>query len=202
MRAPLAARASGAAKSPEGHNTRASWHGGVVSEVSEAGMRLLAGIVQDRLAGPRVLYDAWAVGQVSDQDLRALIPDTWLYLDWPERIIGAGKWVQMFRAAGFLSVPHGLSRPTSALTVFRGASVERRAGMSWTLDVNRADQFRQRHSWHAPSAIYRAVVCPAAVFALLEQRGESPPEVVVDPQMLTQIDRLGPIHAQRHREGG
>jgi hypothetical protein len=54
-------------------------------------MRLLAEIVQDRPNGPQVLYDAWAGGQISDRDLRALIPDTWLYVDWPERVIDAGK---------------------------------------------------------------------------------------------------------------
>ena len=63
-------------------------------------MRLLAEIVQDRLDGPRALYDAWAGGQISDCDLRPLIPDTWLYVDWPERVIGADKWVRLFRAAG------------------------------------------------------------------------------------------------------
>jgi hypothetical protein len=150
-------------------------------------MRLLAEIVQ----GPQILYDSWAAGQVSDQDLRGLIPDTWLYVDWPERIIGAGKWVRMFRAAGFSSIPCGLPRPGSALTVFRGASFERCSGMSWTLDINRADQFRQRHCWYGPSALYRTVVPPVAVLALLERRGESPPEVVVDRMMLTGIDQLG-----------
>lgn len=68
-------------------------------------MRLLADIVYDRLEGPRILYDAWAAGQVSADDLRGLIPDTWLYVDWPERVIGADKRVQMFRSAGFLSIP-------------------------------------------------------------------------------------------------
>ena len=72
--------------------------------------------------------------------------------------------------------------------------------MSWTSDVKRADQFRQRQSLHAPTAIYQTVVQPAAVLALLERRGESPTEVVVDPQMLTAIDQLGPLHPQRHRE--
>jgi hypothetical protein len=68
-------------------------------------MRLLAEIVQDRPNGPQVLYDAWAGGRISDRDLRLLIPDTWLYVDWPEGVIGAGKWVQLFRAAGFLTYP-------------------------------------------------------------------------------------------------
>jgi hypothetical protein len=106
-------------------------------------------------------------------------------MDWPERVIGIGKWVRLFRAAGFLSIPYGLSRPDSAMTVFRGATAERRAGMSWTTDIGRADQFRQRHSWHAPTAIYRVVAAPDAVLALLERRGEGPPEI------LEEVARLG-----------
>jgi hypothetical protein len=162
-------------------------------------MRLLAEIVQDRPNGPHALYNAWSGGMISDRDLRALIPDTWLYVDWPERVVGAGKWVRLFRAAGFLSIPYGLSRPDSAMTVFRGATAERRAGMSWTTDPGRADQFRQRHAWHAPTAIYRTVAAPDAV---LERKGEGPPEVVVDPRMLTAVEQVGPLHPQRFRQDG
>jgi hypothetical protein len=174
----------------------------LVIEVSEAGKRLLAEIAGDRLNGPKVLYDAWAAGQISEGDLRALIPDTWLYVDWPERIIGAGNWVRLFRAAGFLSIPYGLPRPDGAITVFRGATAERRAGMSWTTDIDRADQFRQRHSWHAPTAVYRAVVTPDAVLLLLERRGEGPPEVVIDPRMLTAVEQVRPLQPQRFRHDG
>jgi hypothetical protein len=99
-------------------------YAGLVSEVSEAGMRLLAEIALDRLTGPQVLYHAWADGQISDCDLRALIPDIWLYVDWPEHVIGVGKWVQLFRAAGFLSILYGLLRPDSAMTVFRGVRLD------------------------------------------------------------------------------
>ncbi len=164
-------------------------------------MRLQADIVQDRLNGPRILHGAWDAGQISDLDLRGLIPDTWLYMDWPERVIGAALWTRMFRAAGFLSIPYGLLRPSTPLTVYRGARAERRGGMSWTEDVNRADQFRQRHSWHAPTAIYRTVVSPSAVLALLERLGESPPEVVVDPAMLGAIDQIRDTYPQRFHEG-
>jgi hypothetical protein len=163
-------------------------------------MRLLAEIVSDRMNGPQILYDAWAAGRISDGDLRELIPDAWLYVDWPERIIGANKWVRLFQAAGFFTIPYGLTRPAEAVTVYRGASSERRAGMSWTTDISRADQFRQRHSWYAPTAVYRTVATPEAVLALLERRGEGPPEVVVDPQRLTRIEQSSPLHPQRHRQ--
>jgi hypothetical protein len=106
----------------------------------------------------------------------------------------------MFRAAGFLTIPYGLPRPAGPLTVYRGASAERMAGMSWSEDTNRADQFRQRQAWYAPTAIYRTVVAPGAVLALLERKGESPPEVVVDPTMLTGIEQIGQLYPQRLRE--
>jgi hypothetical protein len=41
----------------------------------------------------------------------------------------------------------------------------------------------------------------SAVLALLERKGESPPEVVVDPEMLTGIDQVGELYPQRFREG-
>lgn len=163
---------------------------------------MLTQTVEDRIKGPQTLHDAWVNGNLADGDLRHLIPDTWLYTDWPERVIGAEKWVLMFRATGFIAIPYWLPRPDAPLTLFRGATPERREGMSWTQDVNRADQFRQRHSWHGPTAIYQAVVPPAAVLALLERRGEGPPEVVVDPQSLTAIDQLGDLTPQRQRERG
>lgn len=59
-------------------------YGYLVSEVSGAGMRLQARIVQDRLHGPRILYEAWAAGHLSNRGLRGLIPETWFYMDWPE----------------------------------------------------------------------------------------------------------------------
>jgi hypothetical protein len=165
-------------------------------------MRLLGEIVLDRPTGPLILYDAWVGGQISDGDLRHLIPDTWLYVDWPERVIGAAKWVRMFRAAGFLSIPYGLPQLESATFVFRGATPERRSGMSWTTDIARADQFRQRQSWYGPTAIYQTVVAPEAVLALLERKGEGPPEVVVAPQMLAPVEQVGPLHPQRFRHDG
>jgi len=80
-------------------------------------LRLMAHIVQDRLEGPQILYVARSARLISDLDLRGLIPDTWLYVDWPERIIGTANWVLMFRAAGFLTIPYGLPscRPADCL---------------------------------------------------------------------------------------
>jgi hypothetical protein len=71
--------------------------------------------------------------------------------------------------------------------------------MSWTRDISQAEQFRQRHSWYAPTAIYQATATPRAVLALLEHRGEGRPEIVVDPALLTGIHQRGPVHPKRER---
>ena len=79
------------------------------------------------------------------------------------------------------------------MTMFRGATAERLSGMSWTTDVRRADQFRQRHAWHGATAIYRTVAAPDAVLALMERRGEGRSEVVVDPRMLAVVEQVGRV---------
>jgi hypothetical protein len=76
-----------------------------MNQMSEAAGRLLTKIVLDRHRGPQHLLDAWTTGQITDADLPAIIPDTWLYMDWPERVIGAAHWAQIFRAVGFITVP-------------------------------------------------------------------------------------------------
>ena len=173
----------------------------LVIEVSEAGKRLLAEIVGDRLNGPKVLYDAWAAGQISDLDLRGSFPIPGCTWTGPSAssVPPTGVVVPRRRIPQH---PLRAARPDSATTVFRGATAERRSGMSWTTDANRAHQFRQRHSWHAPTAVYRAVVKPDAVLALLERRGEGPPEVVVDPRILTAVEQVGPLYPQRFRQDG
>lgn len=171
-----------------------------VTEMSEAAQRLLSTIVSDRNMGPETLFSAWDGGLVSNEDLRGLIPDTWLYMDSPEQAIGFSRWVAMFRAAGFIAIPYGLTKPELPITAFRGATLERGRGMSWTVAIERAEQFRQRQSWSAPTAIFRATVTPEALLALLERRGEGPPEVVADPGMLTDFVQHGETMPQRHRQ--
>jgi hypothetical protein len=160
----------------------------------------LSTIVSDRNKGPETLHSAWVRGLVSNEDLRGLIPDTWLYMESPEQAIGCSGWVAMFRAAGFIAIPYGLAKPQGPLRVFRGATLQRGRAMSWTVAIERAEQFRQRHSWSAPTAIFRAVVTAEALLALLERRGEGPPEIVADPSMLRDFSQYGETMPQRHRQ--
>ena len=84
-----------------------------------------------------------------------------------------------------------------------GGSRTLRASRSVTLTpASHADQFRRRHSWHATTAVYRTVAAPEAVLALLERKGEGPPEVIVDPRMLAAVEQVRPLHPQRFRQDG
>lgn len=85
---------------------------------------------------------------------------TWTGPSKPSALLG-GLQCSERTTAGFIAVPYGLAKPHDPLVVFRGATQEHGRGMSWTVNIDRAEQFRQRHAWHAPTAIFRATVSPA-----------------------------------------
>lgn len=167
--------------------------------MSERAIRL-QGEVIGQPDGPRVLFDAWKAGVVSDRDLRGLIPDAWIRSgnDRPEQVIGTQNWVAMFRAAGFVSQPTSLRAPVDTVTIYRGAPEQRSRGMAWSLDINTAEQHRQRCKNLTETALlYTATVQPPAVLALFHSRGEE--EVVVDPQFLIEHRLIDPPIDQTNR---
>jgi hypothetical protein len=164
----------------------------VVIEWSEPAIRLQGDVI-GRPDGPKILFDAWMAGDVSDGDLRGLIPDAWMRSgnDQPEQVIATHAWVTMFRAAGFVSQPTSLIAPVDALTVYRGAPEQRSAGMAWSVSIVKAEEFRQRCTkFNETALLYAATVEPAAVLGLFGGRAEQ--EVVVDPQFLTDLRLTAP----------
>jgi hypothetical protein len=126
-------------------------------------------------------------GGITDSELVDLIPDTWLYMNWPEQVIGAIRGCRCSMQRG--SSP---SRTASASRPPRSRpSAERQVNEAAECPGPRIlaarEQFRQRQAWHAPTAIYQAVISPAAVLALLERKSEGPPEIIVDPQLLRDV---------------
>lgn len=155
--------------------------------MSDAAIRLQGEII-GQPNGPQRLYDAWTTGEIVDNDLRSLIPDTWTRCDQPEQIIGASCWVPMFRAAGQLVLPTNLPTPTYPLKIYRAAPEARRHGMAWAPDIQVAAYFRQRcEHFHETAVIYQATVRADAVLAIFNiKRPEH--EIVVDPQLLGPVD--------------
>lgn len=163
-----------------------------VIEMSEPASRLQSE-VSGHPDGPRILFDAWKSGVVSDRDLRGLIPDAWTRSgnDQPEQVIGTQDWVEMFRTAGFVSQPTSQIAPVGTLTIYRGAPEQRSRGMAWSTDVIKAEQHRQRcEKFNETALLYTATIEPIGVLALFSSRGEE--EVVVDPQFLIDHRLIGP----------
>jgi hypothetical protein len=132
---------------------------------------------------PRILLDAFRAGRASGEDLPELIAFVWLWSDEPTSDVTDHDWIEIFEAAGFFSYPLHHSQPTSAITVYRGATDDRLRRMSWAEEPNVARALGRRHSWHGSAALYSASVEPAGVFAYLGRQGEGW-TVVVDPTCL------------------
>jgi hypothetical protein len=166
-----------------GSSTEAAlWHARRVHHATEAAYRLQTRLLPGR--DPRILHDAWAAGEVSDSDLAHLIPDVWLWHDWPEVAIGTDAWLSMFRATGFLIHPGYLIRPSAPVTVYRGASEARSRGMAWSVFEERARQFGTRHSSLGQVHLYRTEAPLDSMLAFFERRGEGE-QLVLDPSAIS-----------------
>lgn len=138
---------------------------------------------------PRVLLDAIRGGRVPTEDLPELIAFAWLRDDSPTSDITESDWTEIFEASGFVSYPQARSRPTSAVTVYRGATTDRLLRMSWADDSNVARLLGRRHAWYGEAGLYSAVAEPGAVLAFLGREGEGW-TVVVDVARLKDIQLI------------
>ena len=105
--------------------------------LSENAVRLLGEAGQSG-DGPGRFHRAWAGGELNDGDLPGLISQVWTHTDNAEHTIGTEPWLAMFRAAGPIVVPTTRSLPSEPRAVYRGTVEQRKYGMAWTWDIERA----------------------------------------------------------------
>ncbi len=67
-----------------------------------------------RNTGPRMLQEWWEAGELTVDDLGRVILDVWQGADRPERRLGTGYWVRLFKTTGFVTDKLGAGRPTEA----------------------------------------------------------------------------------------
>ena len=96
-----------------------------------------------RDAGPQLMVEWLENGRLPQADLWRVIGNVWMMAEWPQRSLGAERWVELWRSVGFVS-DTGEEAPTEPIRAFRGASWGRRRGMSWSLDRERAEWFAAR----------------------------------------------------------
>lgn len=132
-----------------------------------------------------------------------LAPAAWVHHDWPEQVIGADAWLEMYRTAGLFAWPNipDLQRavrmwPSSGeMTLYRVSTVARAPDMWWVLLPDLAEPFRVRaeRTVGGDSTIFRTNVAYADVLALLFHAADGGGvEYVVDPGGLpSELDRIG-----------
>jgi hypothetical protein len=95
-------------------------------------------------------------------------------------------WIAMFRSNGYTHDGQPSQSPTEPVLLYRGTVPNRQAGMAWSTDYKRAQEFAcAGMSGRALGNIYRAVVEPGLLLAYIHDglgRGES--EYVVDQERL------------------
>jgi hypothetical protein len=130
------------------------------------------------------LHDCWTNGLISDAELPSFIPAAWLAPDAPERDIGADECVRLFKAAGFFTHPADRGRPSSLRTLYRGATVDRRIGMSWTIDATVAALLGRRHAFYGPAFVYRTEVAAQDVLAVMFSPTDDADTFIIDPRRI------------------
>jgi hypothetical protein len=131
--------------------------------------------------GPKILYEAWRRGLLTRSELRIVLPPIWCAPMRPEPLLGASKWVDLFRSARYCP-------PDEPLTIYRGATMEGRAGMSWTTEIERAQWFAN-YSAVATAHVFQCIAAPDAVLCqvprtIIGELAWEENEVIVDPSRL------------------
>lgn len=152
-------------------------------------------------AVPGMVYRLWQTGEFSTEELEDVVAWSWVHNRSPLRGLGERRWLQLFKATGFLigfvdvvkggepveaTYRHLTELPTEPITVWRGAALSTHGrGMSWSVHRDCArDSFAQARAnlSDGPSGLFRATIPPQAILALFGDEREQ--EVVVNPNRL------------------
>lgn len=131
---------------------------------------------------PRLLVEN--VHYLGQDDLRTAVAHAWAGAEWPESWAPASLWVTLFDQGGYQvdGKPASIETLPEIVTLWRGSTLDRRAGMSWTGNRDTAKWFARRFSGMAEgrdTALFRIDIPRSYVLArFVERRGED--EYVVD----------------------
>ncbi len=93
-------------------------------------------------------------------------------------------WVDLFDEAGYTVDGQSAPRPTQPVTLYRGCHHDRRFGMSWTADLERARWFADRDLGLGPGLVYVTTADPKSLLAFIGDGHRRESEYVVDPTYL------------------
>lgn len=122
--------------------------------------------------------------RLSPDDLRTAVADAWTMAEWPEQHLDAEVWAFLFEGADYQEDgrPGDVEALPEVVTLWRGATAGRRAGMSWTGRRETGEWFARRFSGTRDDEgtfLYRIDIPREFILARFsERRGED--EYVVD----------------------
>jgi hypothetical protein len=134
--------------------------------------------------GPALLYDLYAAGSLSIYEHPGVVAEAWSMAEFPTNLLPAEEWVELFEEAGYTEDEKPAPRPRQAVTVYRGCSTDRRHGMSWTTDIERARWFADRDLGHGTGLIYVFNAPPESLLAFIHDSSRGEAEYVINPESM------------------
>ncbi|MGD9890694.1 MAG: hypothetical protein AB7R89_29630 [Dehalococcoidia bacterium] len=126
----------------------------------------------------------WDFDQINAGTLNRCLAEEWNMVEAPS-IEGTRRLVRLFRAADFVTDTPGTERPVEPITIYRGAGLRSKRGLSWTTDRDTAVWFATR--WDAADRyVFTTTIAPRHVLGIFHDRQER--EVVISPFGLRAID--------------
>ena len=124
---------------------------------------------------------------LTPEGCRQLVIKAWVHPEFPEVNLTREDWLMAFSRVGYVndSEEGELAPPEESIQLWRGAIAERKHGMAWTSDKQRALWFAKRFNGTSETnaELWTAEVAAERVLARFMGRGES--EYVVNSKGLT-----------------
>ena len=137
-----------------------------------------------RNEGPALLFDLWYTGSIDLHESPGVVAAVWTMAEFPASAFDPPTmWVDLFDEAGFTRDGLPAQRPDKPVTVYRGCHHDRRFGMSWTTDLDRARWFAARGP--KTGNVYTVDAQPQWLLAYIHEWGRREAEYVIDPQYLS-----------------
>lgn len=153
--------------------------------LSDAAAAICMQVLSHDLDAAMTLERGYRTGTIPPAAAAALAPDLWRNKQ-DRHEPHYPTWRDMFRLSGFTTNCEPDRRPRRAAVLFRGATAERRAGLSWSYDPDQAHYFAtQRQASRARACVWMAWVPPDLMLARYLDGWEQ--EVVVDARTLTPV---------------
>ncbi|RBP64148.1 hypothetical protein DFO66_10720 [Brevibacterium sanguinis] len=137
------------------------------------------------------LYRRLEEGRIDDLDnLADHLGYAWMRESYyPEDLLGQRKWIELFRAVGY--VVNGIRTPMTRLprVIYRTAVPEEVDRMSWTADKATAQALVTNTLYPREDRVVWVATCkPEAVLARFDDDPDRVAQILVDPLMLDDIE--------------